>query len=86
MISLFKNNVHKGQLRCFTDRTLCTYAAVQESRVQVKIQALGVVELRPLLVLPPTVNAIVEVAIIDPVLQDRQETRQRSSSFAGGTS
>lgn len=58
--------------------TLCKFAAVQESRVEIKVQALGVVELCPLLVLPPTVNAIVEVAVIDPVLQDRQETHNHT--------
>lgn len=49
---------------------------MQKSRVEVKVQALGVVELRPLLVLPPTVNSIVEVAIVDPVLwTDRRHVR-----------
>lgn len=47
---------------------------MQELRVKVKVEALGVVELRPLLVLPPAVNAVVEEALVDPVLQGRQET------------
>lgn len=56
-------------------KTLCRFAAVRESRVEVKVQALGVVELRPLLVLPPTINSIVEVAIVNPVLRHGKETR-----------
>lgn len=55
-------------------RPLCRFAALQELRVKVKVEALGVVELRPLLVLPPAVNAVVEEALVDPVLQGRQET------------
>lgn len=54
---------------------LCRFAATQKLCVKVKVEALGVVKLRPLLVLPPAVDAIVEVAVVDPVLRERQETR-----------
>lgn len=59
-------------------------AGLQESRVKLKVEALGVVELPPLLVLPPAVNTVVEVALVDPVLQERQETHWRPSRTDSG--
>lgn len=42
-----------------------------KSRVELKVQSLGVVELSSLLVLSSTINPIIEVAIIHPILEDK---------------
>lgn len=44
-----------------------------ESRVELEVKPLRVVELSSLLVLPPAVNAVAEVTFVDPVLEERQQ-------------
>lgn len=44
-----------------------------KSRIQFKVQSLGVVELSSLLVHPPAVNATAEIALVYPILQNKQE-------------
>lgn len=49
------------------------FDGARESRVQLEVKPLGVVELSSLLVLPPAVNAVAEVTFVDPVLEERQQ-------------
>lgn len=79
MISLIKNNVQKAKLSWIKDFTAekktlsVVFDGAGESRVELEVKPLRVVELSSLLVLPPAVNTVAEVTFIDPVLEERQQ-------------